>query len=272
MEDYLIVKSGDKIYYKINKVKESKATVIINHGFAEHLDRYDYVAHRLNEAGFSVYRYDLRGHGRSGTKSGHIDSYEDFLFDCREMVKFIKSQTDDKLYMLGHSMGGFVTCLYGIKFPNDLSGQIFSGAAVAPLPSAKGYKARLFKFANKFFKNMMIANPVDNDICSDIEVVKHYREDPLILKKATLNFYVEFLVNGIEYVNENIEKYKYPCLILQGEEDRIVPKEVAEYLHKSISSTDKEIKIYKGLYHEILNEKVKDQIIDDVIFWLNNRI
>ena len=126
--------------------------------------------------------------------------------------------------------------------------------------------------ANVFLKNTMIKNPVSDDICSDPEVVKKYNEDPAVLKEATLNFYVEFLVNGTSHAIDHLEDYQYPCIILQGEEDKIVPKEIAENLYEKISSKDKEIKVYKGLYHEILNEKLKDTILDDIVDWLDKRV
>lgn len=118
----------------------------------------------------------------------------------------------------------------------------------------------------------MIKNPVSEYICSDLEVVKAYREDPLVLREATMNLYVEFLINGTSYASSEMKSYKYPCLITQGEEDKIVPKEIAKNLYDSISSKDKTIKNYEGLYHEILNEKKKDMVIDDMINWLDKRV
>ena len=79
MGDYLKAKSGNKIYYKMDKILNSKASILINHGFAEHLGRYDYLADKLNKNGYNVYRYDLRGHGRSGISKGYIDSYSQEL-------------------------------------------------------------------------------------------------------------------------------------------------------------------------------------------------
>ncbi len=272
MGGYLTGKEGNEIYYKLDKVEDSKASIIINHGFAEHLNRYDYMTSRLNKRGYSVYRYDLRGHGRSGNTKGHINSYKDFLDDSQTMIEFMKSKGEDNIFMLGHSMGGLITLLYGIQFPDILKGQIFSGAAVGILPSASGYKSILFKFANKFLRNKMIKNPVTNDICSDPQVVREYINDPLVLKEATLNFYVEFLVNGIDNISKNMNEYKYPCLITHGEKDKIVPQKIASELYNSISSKDKEIKIYENLYHEILNESVKDKVIDDMIDWLGKRV
>lgn len=224
MGEHLTGKTGNKIYYELDKVEDSKASILINHGFAEHLDRYDYLTNRLNKSGYSVYRYDLRGHGRSGIIKGHIDSYREFLDDSQTMIELMKSNGEDDVFMLGHSMGGLITLLYGIQFPGILKGQIFSGAAVGPLPSASGYKAGLFKFANKFLKNKMIKNPVTNDICSDPQVVREYMDDPLILKEATLNFYVEFLISGIDNVSKNVKSIIILVLLLKVKKIRLFQK------------------------------------------------
>lgn len=272
MGEYLTAKKGNKIYYKIDKIEKPKASILINHGFAEHLGRYDYLANKLNESGYSVYRYDLRGHGRSGNSKGHIDSYKDYLEDSEEMIELMQSNGEKDIFMLGHSMGSLITFLYGVKFPDILKGQVLSGAAVGELPSASGSKGTLIKFGNKFFKNKMIKNPVSNDICSDPQVVKEYNEDPLVLKEAEMNLYVEFLVNATNYAIKQMKDYKYPCFIVHGEDDKIVPKEIAINLYNAISSKDKTIKIYEDLYHEILNEKEKDSVISDIVDWLNNRI
>ncbi len=272
MGEYLKAKSGNRIYYKSDKLESPKATVLINHGFAEHLGRYDYLAKELNQSGYNVYRYDLRGHGRSGKRKGHIESYKDFVDDCREMVDLIQANGEEEIFMLGHSMGGLVTFLYGIEYKDTLKGQILSGAAVGKLPSVRGIRPILLKIINVFFSNRMMENPVTDDICSDPQVVEAYREDPLVLKEATVNFYVEFLLNAANYALDHLKEYSYPCLILQGEKDKIVPKEIAKKLHSEISSKDKKIKIYEDLFHEILNEKSKDLIISDIVDWLDSRI
>ena len=272
MGEYLKAKAGNEIYYKVDRVENPKGVVLINHGFAEHIGRYDYLANKLNENGYTVYRYDLRGHGRSGVEKGHINSYREFIDDCEEMVDLIKSKEDKELFMLGHSMGGMVTLIYGIENPDTLRGQIFSGPGVGELPAAQGIMKIGVKLASKIMPKKMMANPVSDDICSDPAVVQAYKEDPLVLREASFNFYKEFSVDAIAYAQANKSKYTYPCLITHGEEDKVVPKEISEDLYKTIASKDKDLIIYEGLYHEILNEKSKDQVIMDMVSWLNERI
>lgn len=273
MDGYVMTRDGIELYYKKDLIALPKGIILINHGFAEHLGRYDYVANKFNEYDFSVYRYDLRGHGRTRSTRGHIESYEKFIQDCDFMVDMAKRENENiPIFTLGHSMGGMISCAYGIGHPNKLNGQIFTGPDVNTLPLAKGIRSKLLKFLNQFAKEKMIKNVVGSDICSVEKVVEDYKKDPLILEEATVNFFVEFLVEGKEYISENIKKYKYPCFIGHGEEDKIVPKEIGIYLYENISSEDKELKIYKGLYHEILNEEEKDQVLKDIINWLDKRI
>ncbi len=272
MGEYLKAKAGNEIHYKVDRVEDPKAVVLINHGFAEHIGRYDYLREKLNENGYTVYRYDLRGHGKSGMEKGHIDSYREFIDDCKEMVALIKSKEDKEIFMLGHSMGGMVTLIYGIENPDTLKGQIFSGAGVGELPAAQGIKRTAVKLAAKILPKKMMENPVSDDICSDPAVVQAYKEDPLVLREASFNFYKEFTIEAIAYAQDNKSKYTYPCLITHGEEDKIVPKEISEDLYRTIASKDKDLIIYQGLYHEILNERTKDQVIMDMVSWLNKRI
>lgn len=272
MASYLKLRDGIELFYKKDIPTDPKALILINHGFAEHLVRYDYVADKISKEGYGIYRYDLRGHGKTKSTIGHIESYEDFILDCDEMVELMKKENPDlPIFILGHSMGGLITTLYGLRYPNKIKGQILSGAAVDTLPSAKGIRSYLLEFINIFSKKKTIANPVSNDICSVETVVADYKNDPLVLKEATLNFYVQFLVKGRREITKNISNYKCPCIILHGEKDKVVPKEIAHYFYNSISSHDKELKIYDNLYHEILNEGTKDEVILDIVNWLNHR-
>ena len=270
---FLRVWDGIELFYKKDICIEPKGVILINHGFAEHLGRFDYVANAFCKAGYNVYRYDLRAHGQTKAELGFIESFNDFIKDTHEMVEMIINENNDlPIFMLGHSMGGLITALYGIKYKDKLKGQIFSGAALGTLSSAKGIRKPIIQIGSILFKNTLIKNPIDDAICSDRDVFEAYLNDPLVLKKASINFYYEFLINSLKRFESKLNEYSYPCFITHGEIDKIVPKELSLSFYDRISSSDKEIRIYKGLYHEILNEKEKDQILNDMIQWLDNRV
>ena len=272
MDKYFVTKDSVNLRYKENYISNPKAIIIIVHGFAEHLGRYDYLTSKLNSRGYSVFRYDARGHGLSSGKLGHMKSYNEMVDDLFEVVEFVKKNNPNiKVFTLGHSMGGNITANFGIKFPNVLSGQLFSGAALGYIKAASGTKRPLLKILSKPLKKLYIPNPVDDAISSDINVVAEYMKDPLVLKKATVGFLNQFTVKATENIFKNIYKYSYPCFLGHGSDDRVVLKEASKRFYNDISSDDKTLRIYSGLYHEIFNEKKKDYVIKDYINWLDER-
>lgn len=271
-EGYIKSFDGLELYYVKDIPDNAKGIVIVVHGFAEHLGRYEYLTQRLNDHGYGVYRFDNRGHGKTKGEKGYIEKFEDFLYDTDIIVEMVKVESSSlPIYMLGHSMGGFIAAAYEIKYKGKLKGQIFSGAATATSPQVKGIKGPMLKAINKIGPRIRIKNPITNTLCKNQEVVQNYLMDPLNLKDAALNFYVEFLVKGVKWLYDNMEQYDCPCLILHGGDDKIVSKKASENFYKRISSTDKEILIFIGLYHEIMNEKTRDDVIDHICTWLNHR-
>lgn len=261
-----------KIFYQKDIPEVPKAVVIIVHGLCEHSGRYDYVTQKFNEAGFIVYRFDNRGHGKSGGEQGYVEDFQYFFDDTAKIVKIAAEQYEDfPIFMLGHSMGGFITAGYGMKYPDILEGQILSGAALLENEKLTGE----IKKDDYFEKHPdeKAPNALSDLICRDKEVVKKYEEDPLILKETSIKLLGEAFVKGAKWIEENIENYKYPCLILHGEDDQIVSSDSAEWFYENIPVGDKTIKIYENCYHEILNEKEeKDDVIADIVNWIEDKI
>lgn len=271
LENKFKASDSTEIFYTKDIIDNPRAVVIIVHGLCEHLGRYDYFTKKLNEQGFVVYRFDNRGHGKSSGERGYVESFHDFIEDANEVVNMAKSDYAElPVFMFGHSMGGFITSAYGIKYKDKLNGQLLSGAATIELPIFEQIKQD-----NYFEKNprQKAPNDLSNLICRDKDIVKQYDEDPLVLKESNLKLLGECFIKGADWINKNIENYEYPCLIMHGEEDKIVIPEASKWFFKNIKSKDKELKIYPKCYHEILNEKdEKDEIISNICSWINKRI
>ncbi len=260
---------GIDLWVRKDPVKTARAVVIIVHGICEHSGRYDHVAAFLNGFGCSVYRFDHRGHGLSGGQRGYVDRYGDFVDDADRIVSIAKEDFPDiPAFMLGHSMGGFVTALYGIEHPDRLAGQILSGAAVTLSPLLQGME----DFDYNATPLAPIPNSLSDLVCRDPEVVKAYMEDPLTLKEFTTKLMGEVLITGVKKLVSEMGRYAYPCLILHGGADQIVSPDASRYFYDHIASKDKQIKIYDGLYHEILNEPEKQMVMNDIRAWLEPRI
>ena len=260
---------GIELFHVKDFPKNPKAMILIVHGLAEHCGRYDYVVEKLNECGYGVYRFDNRGHGRSGGKRGYLDDFHKFIDDADFFVEKAKNENPGlPLFMLGHSMGGFIAAGYGAKYPGKLKGQIFSGPVIVELPIFDALKGMDVENSPE----TPIPNSLSQLICRDQKVVKDYENDPLVLKETTLKLLTTVFLDGVEWLKSHLKTYHYPCLILHGGDDQIVDKMSSEYLYGNIASDDKSIKIYDGFYHEILNEKERDTVISDIHRWIEKRL
>ncbi len=247
----------------------ARAVLVIVHGLCEHSGRYQYVTAKFNDFGYSVYRFDNRGHGRSGGDRGYINDFNELIDDAQKVVDKVRLDNPGlPVFMLGHSLGGFIAAACAVKYPGRLSGQVLSGGALMIQPALAALEGVDFSETPR----AAIVNTLADLICRDPEVVQTYREDPLNLKEFTTRLMSESLLRGARWLMNRQVDYTCPCLILHGGADQIVTPDASLYFHEHIASKDKGLKIYDGLYHEILNEPEKDAVIEDIHVWLEERI
>jgi len=249
---------------------EAKAVFILVHGLAEHGGRYQYVTEKCNRFGYGVYRFDHRGHGKSEGERAHVDDFMHFVDDAALVVDMAGRENPGlPLFMFGHSMGGQVAAVYGIRYKGVLAGQIFSGALFREPAAAAELKkidfARLPAAAR-------MPNALAAFVSRDPDVVRAYENDPLVLKEVGLRLLGAIAVRGPAWLNDHVREYDGPCLILHGGGDRIVDPESARWFHAHISSADKELRVYDELYHEVWNEREKDGVIEDIHRWVEKRM
>lgn len=243
-----------------------KAVVLIVHGLCEHLGRYDYFSKNLFENDFAVYRFDHRGHGRSDGPRVFYQDFNVILDDVNTIAELAKKENPGlPIFVFGHSMGGFAVTNFGIKYPDKVNGIITSGALTrnnlgvgSDLPPSLPM--------DTYFPNELGAG-----VCSDSAVVAEYNNDPLVEKQISAGLFYS-LFNGVSWGIENSSNFKYPVLILHGANDGIVSEKDSRDFFGAIASSDKSLIIYPHLFHEILNEPVKDEIISDILKWINKRI
>ena len=96
MTDFIKSFDGINLFYNKEEVENAKAAVVIVHGLAEHSGRYDYVAEKFHQAGFSTYRFDHRGHGQSEGERGFYKDYNDMLEDVNVVVDKAIEENPDK--------------------------------------------------------------------------------------------------------------------------------------------------------------------------------
>lgn len=250
-----------KLNIVTNIVPNEKKRIFIVHGIAEHLGRYDHVTHFLNEKGYSVVRFDLRGHGKSEGKRGYIRSYQDFLDDVNQVFEAHKGT---KNILLGHSMGALITHLI-MSRENEFEASITSAGPTWYIKDVKF--VRLIGF--KYYGFLKIKNNLARNMLSHIEKVEDdYMRDPLVLKSYYINLIGEMFIKGVKNLNSHLMYHNKPILMLHGGQDKIVPVEFSQRLFDLLGKNDKTLKIYPNDRHEILNEIDREDVLNDIYNWL----
>jgi len=105
-------------------------------------------------------------------------------------------------------------------------------------------------------------------VSRDPSVVKAYVDDPLVHTGKTTARLAAEILRAMQRFPQEASRITLPILLLQGGEDRLVDPAGAQMLFETVGSSDKTLKIYEGLYHEIFNEPEKDQVLGDMEQWL----
>ncbi|MFT8315352.1 MAG: alpha/beta hydrolase [Clostridium sp.] len=300
-----IFKSEDSLEIYVYKCEPEKninikGVVQIAHGMAETAARYEGFAKVLTENGYIVYINDHRGHGKTAKNIENVgylaekDGFEWLVKDMHTLTDIIKKENKDlPIFLLGYSMGSFLTQRYIMLYGKELKGAILYGSngrqglilriglLVSKLEIKKnGVKAKsqilndlIFGGYNKPFK----PNRTKFDwLNRNNEEVDKYIKDPFCGTVFTCSFYYDFFRCLIEIENKknlkNVPK-DLPIYIFSGGKDPVGKsgkgvKRLAE-TYKSLGVKDLTFKLYKDGRHDMLNEINKDEVIEDVLAWLS---
>ena len=269
-------------YYRWRAPGRAVGIVQIAHGMGEHSIRYAHVAEVLNQAGFHVYSNDHRGHGRSASGRESLGDFQTagwngLVADMVTLTRLARTREGRlPLILLGHSMGSFAAQQYVIDNSALIAGLVLSGsAAMDKLPIDPSQQADLAAF-NRGFEPARTAH---DWLSRDNAAVDAYEADPLcgfgINKRA-----METMVTSVKRLADPAELAKIrkdlPIYIFAGDKDPINHdlewvKPLAErYRAAGIANISE--KYYPQGRHEMLNETNRDEVMRDLVSWLQKAI
>ena len=250
-----------------------RALVAVVHGYAEHSDRYQHVAQRLVASGYAVYAFDLRGHGRSEGRRVLVRAMDEHVADLAAFLARVREREPGlPLYLLGHSMGGTIVTLFLISGHDGVSGAILSGAALQPRRGLSGIISSLFSLLGRLAPRLPLGKLGSETISRDPAVVERYDSDPLVYRGRVPAGTVSALIRATRTIDARMEAITLPLLILHGTSDQLTDPDGSRQLYERVRSNDKTLKLYDGLFHEVFNEPEQDEVLADVVAWLDARV
>ncbi|MFQ5934222.1 MAG: alpha/beta fold hydrolase, partial [Dehalococcoidia bacterium] len=173
----------------------------------------------------------------------------------------------DKVYLLGHSMGGVIAQRFALDYPDPVEALILvaTSSEVGPKATA-GWEDRIRLVEEKGMEGMVtfgqrVYTPEFAAAHSDVVEERTKRllaNDPKAYVKATR------AISKYNYTGE-LARIKCPTLILQGEEDVLTPPGGSVIMHRNIPGS--ELKMYKGCGHMVPSEK-EGEFVSDILNFL----
>lgn len=253
-----------------------RGIVCIVHGLGEHIGRYEHVAQNLNQAGWAVVGFDLRGHGKSDGARGAINEADDLLHDLATVIDAIKlAYSTYRLALLGHSLGGLIVARFAAAHANPLEHAAWRRSMDLCVLSSPALKISLnriqlclLKSVGRLAPNLAVANGLNPAwISTDVSVVKAYVNDPLVHNRVTGRL-TRFMLESAKTVRQRACDWTIPTLLLYSGADRCVHPEGSRQFSASVPASLSQSKEYAHMAHEIFNEPDRETVLNALQDWL----
>jgi len=270
---------GVRITYYEWHADQPKAVVQIAHGVGEHAGRYRAVAEALVAAGYSVVADDHRGHGKTGMNQygddrsrlgklgpGGLRATVDAVRQLSDLTRTAHPALP--LVMIGHSWGSLMAQILLNRHPDLYDAVVLTGTAYRWFGSMNGGDLNR--------RHAHLGTTGAEWLSRDTAISEAFYSDPLNFSADILKLFG--FADALRLFGRPARGLpaELPLLIQVGGDDPLGGERSAlrlarAYVQRS-GLRDVEAKIYTDARHEVFNELNKDEVIADLIAWLDSRV
>jgi acylglycerol lipase len=249
----------------------ARGVVVIAHGLNSHSGQYLWTGEHLAAAGLAVYALDHRGRGKSDGERFYVDRVEDYVDDLATMIGLAKSENPGlPVFLLGHSAGGVIACVYTLDHQTEIDGLICESFAYElPVPDLV---LAFLKGLSHLTPHTRVFTLKNEDFSRDPQVVASMNSDPLIEDESQPTQTAAAMIRADERLRREFPQIKLPVLILHGTDDKATKPSGSQHFFEQTGSADKTLKLYEGHYHDLLNDLDKEIVMADIKSWIAERI
>lgn len=272
---YLEGVGGLRLHYRTWEPAEPRAAVLLVHCLGEHGGRYAPLAERLAAHGFVTVAPDLRGHGRSDGRRGHVSRFDVFLQDLDRFRRAAQglAEPEQPLFLLAAGFGGLVALRYLQEFGAPAAAAVLVAPWVddIPLPPATCTLARLL---GRVLPAVRLSTGLDPArLTGRPAAPAAHHDDPLAHGACTPRFYREALA-AIDQALQRSGRLALPLLLLLGGGDRARgpdPRRIAVRL-RSLGAAALDVRRYAGRIDAAAGGADGEAMFSDIVAWLEDRL
>tara|TARA_Y100001978_G_scaffold13891_3_gene10982 strand:- start:7945 stop:8796 length:852 start_codon:yes stop_codon:yes gene_type:complete len=272
MKIFRSFKTKDKLEIVLygSKVKNPRAVIFLVHGMGEHARRYAHVAEYFKNANIAMVAIDLRGHGRSMGKRGHMPSFEHMMNDLKlALSEIVSAYKGVPVVLYGHSMGGNLILNYLLRKAQGIIGAIVTGPYLRLGFEPPKWKVLLAKLSANIYPALSQPTGLEKiALARSPQVIQEYENDPLVHDKITASFFINIHQAGIDAIVRSKE-LKIPILLMHGAKDRLTSPGGSEEFYSN-AGPNVSFHLLEELYHEIHNEPENNDVFQTQLSWIED--
>ncbi len=252
----------------------ARAAVFIIHGLADHSSRFAHVARVFAEQGISSFAIDLRGHGRSEGLPTFIWNFNAYILDMATGWEHMQKQLSEKeipVFIYGHSMGSLVSVHFIDRHKPDIRGLITTAALVEVNPDLSPFLLKISGLLSALFPKLPTLKLDLDHLSTNPDIREKVTRDPLYYKGGLRARTGKEILKAAEKATEIIKAFRFPLLAMHGGDDQITKPGSSRTLADSVQSPDKELIIYPGAFHELVNETNSAEVVGKITDWILER-
>ena len=248
-----------------------KILVIVVHGIGEHSVCYDDWAEKFVSQSVGVLTFDLRGHGRSSGRRGHV-SIEIIKNDLRFMIGIMQEKfPNTPVVLFGHSMGGHIVLSYAVGGDVKVQGIIASSPWLKLVNPPSPVLVRLAKWTSPVMPWLTVRTGIKSgQLVRDDAGVKSSKTDPLLHKKISVKLFSDLWTNS-EAILRSKRLVKIPLLLMHGDDDSLTSCQASEFFAQN-AGRYVTFRKWRGMRHHLLNETDNEMVFRYVMKWLSEKM
>lgn len=262
----------ENIFYQVwSQGSKPKGWMVITHGQGEHSECYHRLIEGVQELGYNVLAWDLRGHGRSSGARGYARDFQDYIQDfCWIYNKLAPSVTEsDSPIWVSHSLGALIQLAGLLKVVGGpTQKQILSNPYLGlsmPIPFYKEIGAVILK---NYLPKVTLGNEIENTALSrDPLVLKEYTQDILRHHKISAAVHLGAQVTQTEIL-ARAAQFTGPLLMQISSNDPVVSSSRNKGFFEAAHNEPKKLEIYQDHKHELYNDIGREKVFHDIVKWV----
>jgi alpha-beta hydrolase superfamily lysophospholipase len=263
-----------RLHYRTWEVPEAEAALVVVHGLWEHGRRYQEFAEVMAGYGFSTYVMDLRGHGASGGRRGHVRSFDVFLQDLDRFRREVQGlvPVELPLFLIGHSLGGLIALRYLEEYDTPFRGSVLTAPWLGTTVDMPRFQVVVAGILDRLLPAFPFPYKIDPSILShDQGRVEDYRADPLIHSTITPRLFTQSS-SAIELALRRGDRIDLPVLFLLAGDDAVVDTDRSLTFARSLPSDTVTIDVLEGYFHEVLPEQGRGAVMAEIRDWIQDHM